>query len=395
MMPTGTQDSRIAGRTRAHTHSQCRTVSSKKKDQVEEPFPVKPVPHRRQTQTQVLFGLHDYEKITPSTQQRGHVMHQEYHSAGIRETRPLPSELPSEEQLMNRAIQEKELLLLEKLWKVGEKVKAIQISSSDPTAGHDHKRGDGKHDVGLAEWGEVHRKPMSEHQRRELLYSRDVLLDESFYDLKQRKTQDQMTEDGFRNKYEVQQFRWDVSKHETEGEPRKGKLQNEPFRRRDGKIYDWEEMDERYRKLNEASHRNTSWTREKEYKESMHSSGDKQNTPEKIVQKPKQALANQRSTILPRLPLHSSLQQQVEPELNDAAAGSFQHLPCNLCNRMFQSERLEKHIQICAKVNLKHRPVFNSSTQRSKGSQMEEYLKTHVRSKTPEVLKKKRNRKKT
>uniref|UniRef100_A0A1A7WQC7 Zinc finger, C2HC-type containing 1C n=1 Tax=Iconisemion striatum TaxID=60296 RepID=A0A1A7WQC7_9TELE len=396
--PSWRQDSQeqqsIAGRSQVQTHSQCRTVSNKKKDQVEELFPIKPVIHRRQPQTQVLFG---FEKITPSTQQRGHVMHQDYHSADIRETRPLHSQLPNGELLMTRAIQEKELLLLEKLWKVGEKIKAIQINSPDAAAGHDHKRGDGKHDIGPAEWGEVHTKPtVSEYQRRELLDNRDVL-DKSFDDdLKQRKRQDQMNEDGFRNKYEVQQFRWDVRKHESDRVPRKVELQkvNEPFGRRDEKIYGvWEDMDEKYREQNEACQVNTTWTREKKHKESMHSPGDKFNMHQKSLQKSEQALANQRSTTLPLLSQHSSVQHQVEPELSDAAASSFQQLPCNLCNRMFRSERLEKHIQICAKVNLKQRQIFNSSTQRSKGSQLEEYLKTHVRIKTPEVLKKKKKKK--
>ncbi|XP_022606718.1 zinc finger C2HC domain-containing protein 1C [Seriola dumerili] len=71
---------------------------------------------------------------------------------------------------------------------------------------------------------------------------------------------------------------------------------------------------------------------------------------------------------------------------------NFQLLPCTICNRKFKSDRLEKHVHICKKVSRSHRQVFNSYVNRTKGSAIEEFWKTHSRSKTPEVLQEKSKR---
>ncbi|XP_070776807.1 zinc finger C2HC domain-containing protein 1B-like [Enoplosus armatus] len=86
---------------------------------------------------------------------------------------------------------------------------------------------------------------------------------------------------------------------------------------------------------------------------------------------------------------HSSRPEQGELRLLDSTDTGLQLLPCRICNRKFASERLETHVQICKKVKQSHRQVFNSYVSRTKGSAIEEFWKTHSRTKTPEVLKKK------
>ncbi|CAN9502191.1 unnamed protein product [Ophioblennius macclurei] len=68
---------------------------------------------------------------------------------------------------------------------------------------------------------------------------------------------------------------------------------------------------------------------------------------------------------------------------------SLEILPCKICNRKFVRERLETHVRICKKVKQARRPVYNSYAHRTKGSSAEEFFKTHTRSKTPEIIKKK------
>ncbi|XP_054469240.1 zinc finger C2HC domain-containing protein 1C-like [Anoplopoma fimbria] len=75
-----------------------------------------------------------------------------------------------------------------------------------------------------------------------------------------------------------------------------------------------------------------------------------------------------------------------EPRQEDSTDSSLQLRPCKICNRKFASERLHKHVQVCEKVNQSHREVFNTYRNRTKGSAIEEFWKTH--SKSPEVLKK-------
>ncbi|GLD62449.1 zinc finger C2HC domain-containing protein 1C [Lates japonicus] len=85
-------------------------------------------------------------------------------------------------------------------------------------------------------------------------------------------------------------------------------------------------------------------------------------------------------------------QHKEELGLMDSMDASFQLVPCRICNRKFASKRLEKHIQVCEKVKQTHRQVFNSYLNRTKGSAIEEFWKTHSRSKTPEVLQKKNHK---
>lgn len=60
-------------------------------------------------------------------------------------------------------------------------------------------------------------------------------------------------------------------------------------------------------------------------------------------------------------------------------------LPCKVCNRRFTEGRLEKHISICQKMQKPRRRVYDSSQYRAKGTDLEEFVKTNGRSKSPEV----------
>ncbi|XP_017267863.1 zinc finger C2HC domain-containing protein 1C [Kryptolebias marmoratus] len=408
-----------AGRKQENVYSRAQfgVVSIKKADEVDQPFPTKPVTHRRLPKTQSPPGLQDIKKTTSSTRHRGHLMPLDYHSDDIREapgcfhSQKYSQEWPSKELQMARAIQVKELLLKEKLWSVGEKIRqTIQSGSPDTAAAYEQESGEERQYFGLDGPGEVHtRARISEHQRREEVKRREVMDGEHLHeDLMQLRIKRDQTKDRIRNKQDVQHARWGADEHETGRVQKESRLQklNEPFsrKRRDEKDYGiWKETDERYREQKEASLGKATWTREKKYKERTQRNASGLDNKQNVSQRSLHRLAteNQRSTGESRpnestLPLisesvHRSGQQQAELTFTDAADGdSLQLLPCKFCGRKFQSERLEKHIQICARVNQKQRQVFNSSAQRYKGSQLEEYFKTHDRNQTPEVLHRKK-----
>ena len=48
-------------------------------------------------------------------------------------------------------------------------------------------------------------------------------------------------------------------------------------------------------------------------------------------------------------------------------------LPCSICSRKFASERIDKHMTICAKATNKKRKVFNMSKARKKGTDLEKF----------------------
>ncbi|MEE6494218.1 hypothetical protein FKM82_017057, partial [Ascaphus truei] len=52
---------------------------------------------------------------------------------------------------------------------------------------------------------------------------------------------------------------------------------------------------------------------------------------------------------------------------------------CRVCQRQFASQRLEKHTQVCKKMQSSRRKVFDSSKARAKGTDLEQYLYTKGR----------------
>ncbi|XP_056097872.1 zinc finger C2HC domain-containing protein 1C [Rhinichthys klamathensis goyatoka] len=61
-------------------------------------------------------------------------------------------------------------------------------------------------------------------------------------------------------------------------------------------------------------------------------------------------------------------------------------VPCNVCGRCFARDRLETHTRVCEKKR-PERKVFDTSRHRAKGTELERFMKTHGRSKTPELKK--------
>ncbi|XP_063804361.1 zinc finger C2HC domain-containing protein 1C [Pseudophryne corroboree] len=56
---------------------------------------------------------------------------------------------------------------------------------------------------------------------------------------------------------------------------------------------------------------------------------------------------------------------------------------CHLCERRFMEHRLEKHSQICKKMQCNKRKVFDSSKARAKGTDLEQYLQTKGKAPSP------------
>ncbi|KAK2843596.1 hypothetical protein Q7C36_011811 [Tachysurus vachellii] len=75
-------------------------------------------------------------------------------------------------------------------------------------------------------------------------------------------------------------------------------------------------------------------------------------------------------------------QEQLSQESNPDA--DLQLARCEVCNRKFKEDRLEKHISICQKIQKPKRQVYNSSQYRAKGTALEEFMKTKGLYKAPE-----------
>uniref|UniRef100_A0A8C8BYG3 C2HC/C3H-type domain-containing protein n=1 Tax=Oncorhynchus tshawytscha TaxID=74940 RepID=A0A8C8BYG3_ONCTS len=80
------------------------------------------------------------------------------------------------------------------------------------------------------------------------------------------------------------------------------------------------------------------------------------------------------------------LQVELSP-VESADNACLQLIPCRICHRKFAAERLEKHLQVCERMQRSSRKVFDSSKYRAKGTDLEEFMKTNSRTKSPEVRK--------
>ncbi|XP_040917238.1 zinc finger C2HC domain-containing protein 1C-like [Toxotes jaculatrix] len=405
--------------------------------------------------TKDSLDLYDFEKINVTKQPRGSFLPQEHNLSGIRETTgsQLPRKdsdgPPSGELQMARAIHAKELVLQEKLWRVEEKIRQkLQRDSVEAFAGM--KNEEEKHNSGQAERGKAQTKTrLSEQHRQEAKSSRDILMQERRQERQEdvtqlRRNQDQRSKDRIQKTHEEEEARWKrretevaecpqskrkgnkgthnitVNHQKVSGELNKLRWENvKEYSRGKGDEKDhhiWGKAGVRpqdrvekakEREQNKTSLGNIGWTREKKYRErgykDMHCTYDERDIPQVSQQKNAHRLAienhggaerKSRESSLPQLssPSHPSRPQEDVLGLTDSTDGSFQLLLCGICNRKFASERLEKHIQICEKVNQSRRQVFNSYLNRTKGSAIEEFWKTHSISKTPEVLPKKNQR---
>lgn len=74
-----------------------------------------------------------------------------------------------------------------------------------------------------------------------------------------------------------------------------------------------------------------------------------------------------------------------QPRITDEIPNDFQLLPCTICNRSFEGKRLEAHVRICRKVSTSQRPVYDVKRHRTKGTELEQFLKTHRGAEAPKV----------
>ncbi|KAI9516020.1 hypothetical protein NQZ68_020548 [Dissostichus eleginoides] len=195
-------------------------VAGKRKDGVDQPFPNKPVSHRRPLNPgkQDSLDLEDFEKITLTEQPRGPSFPPKYHSDGIgkntgsRQTRKDSHIETSGELKMARAIHEKELMLQEKLWSVEEKVR--QKYQRYAAAHEDPKSREQRNNRGQAERGEVQTKGgLFEQQRREPVEREIMLHDRRQEDVKQlRRMQDQRNDDRISIRHEEERETAEVQK---------------------------------------------------------------------------------------------------------------------------------------------------------------------------------------
>ncbi|XP_068563096.1 zinc finger C2HC domain-containing protein 1C-like [Cebidichthys violaceus] len=310
---------------------------------------------------------------------------------------------------MARAIHAKELVLQEKLWRVEEKIR--QKIQRDTAALDDQKSEEQRHYRGQAERGNNQTTSRREPERR-----REVKMQESRQeDVKQHmKTRDQDERArGKRRETEVAQSHKNGHKatHQiTDPEQEVGGELNKPWWEKVKEHTGRKERDERNiwgdpgvksqdrtvkateRHQNAASVSDTGWKRETQYREKTRKeiSDDERDTPQMSQQKAshKAATEGRKPSGAPRPPPDSP-PSGPEPAAELRQEG-LQLLLCKICNRKFAGDRLQKHVQICEKVKQSQRGVFNAYLNRTKGSALEEYLKTH--GKSPEVLTKNNQR---
>ncbi|KAM7402954.1 hypothetical protein PAMA_003738 [Pampus argenteus] len=359
------------------------------------PFPNKPVHHRRLFNPKMHDSpeLHGFEKITISAQPRGPLSSQEYY--------PRKDRLPNREVQMARSIHAKELILQEKLWRAEDKIRQkIQKDAAAAAAAEEEEEEEEKHDRGQVKSG----KALKKTRLREPARSREMLKHERRpEDVKQlRKTQNQTNNDMIRKTHEEQKAIWGGRETEDVQLKRKGNKDPHESTAHVHKV-------SRDRRKVEAEQSKTSrnydiWTRETTYKvrkkvSSSHDDDDDMThrSQQKAVYRLKatethrgsRSKISEESSLPPvSSPSRSSAAQQGELRLTGGTRAGL--LPCRICNRKFSHERIEKHVQVCQKVQQSQRQVFNSYANRTKGSAIEEFWRNHSRSKTPEVLKKKK-----
>ncbi|XP_031134605.1 capping protein inhibiting regulator of actin dynamics isoform X1 [Sander lucioperca] len=397
------------------------------------------------------LDLYDFEKITITKQPRGLLLPPEYHSNGTRKitgsrhSRKDSHPLPSGELQMARAIHAKELMLQEKLWSVEEKIR--QKIQRDAAASEYQRSEEQRHNRRQAERGNAQTLTrLAEQKKRESERKREIMMQERRQeDVKQlMNRQDQRNEDRIRNTHEEEErARWkirdkeDAQSSQAHRKGHKGTHQitahvqkvsgeinisrenvNEHTRRRrkGGEEKDngvWGETGvksqdgrekAKEREQNTTSMADKGSTRERKYRErtykEVYGLDDERDMPQINQQKTsyKVATENHRGAglklsvgiLLPPVspPSHSSRPEQEELRQEVSTGTGLQLLPCRICDRKFASERLQKHMQICKKVKQSHRQVFNSYVNRTKGSAIEQFWKTH--SKSPEDLKNQR-----
>ncbi|XP_063295887.1 zinc finger C2HC domain-containing protein 1C [Pelobates fuscus] len=71
---------------------------------------------------------------------------------------------------------------------------------------------------------------------------------------------------------------------------------------------------------------------------------------------------------------HSDRHTELSSDAEDELPAESELVPCQSCGRRFMVQRLEKHAQVCEKMQSSKRKVFDSSKARAKGTELEQYL---------------------
>ncbi|XP_059209717.1 zinc finger C2HC domain-containing protein 1C [Centropristis striata] len=336
-----------------YTQAQHSVLPGGRADGVDQPFPSKPVSHRRPPNP-----AKQDEKITIPKQARRTLSPKEPDSHGVRKTtgsrhpRKDSHRQPSGEVQMAKAIHAKELVLQEKLWSVEEKIR--QIIQKETAAGNEKGSEEQRHNRGQAQT----KTRLSEQQRREPERRREMIMQE-------RRQEDERTRgerSDIKDPKGIHQIT--VHKQDTNGKLNKSRWENVKEQTRGRKGGD-EKDDGIY--------------------------GD---TGVKLQDGTEKAKERDQNITSLQQPTGNHRPEQGQLRQKDSTDASLQLLPCTICNRKFMKERLQKHVQICQKVKKSKRQVFNSSLHRTKGSAIEEFWKTHTRPESPEALKKKDQRQK-
>lgn len=351
-------------------------VSCQRATEVGHPFPNKPVYHRKTVSPRTQedsFDLHDFEKITITKQPKALFLPQEHNLNGSRKitesrhpgrntNRPSSGDVQMAEA---RAIHVKKLMVQEKLRRVEEITRQkIQRDSIEAAAGND-----------------------------------EMMNREDFKVI--RGKQDQRNEDRMRNTHEEEGARWrrrEIGAAEFAQSKMTGNKDTVHKKKVSGELnkYKCKNVTEHTRgKRDEDQYvAHARQYMEKMYKD-MQCSYDEQDTAhpsqEELGQRQNHRGSQCRTSGESTLPLVFGKCDSSRPDQKKELAHmggtntNIQHLTCTICNRKFNSDRLEKHARICEKVHQSRRQVFNSYVNRTKGSAIEQYWKTHNRSKTPEV----------
>ncbi|XP_069391434.1 trichohyalin-like [Paralichthys olivaceus] len=413
---------RLTGQRQGNTQTQQDVVPGRGADGVDCPFPNKPLCHRRpfNPRTQDLLDLKDFEKITITKPPRGSVLPQDHHLNDIGETtgsqhrRKDSHRLSSGEDQVARAIQAKKVMIQETLLRVEEKLRqkinGVEATTSNDELKREERRGRGQPERAKAQ---TNTRLLIQERRQQ-----------DFKQLGRR--QDQQPKDKMKGPQEEEGGRWkrretkvaerphniSVIKQKVSGEQNKLRWKNvkehtgrkgdekDHFTGREASLRPQDRIEEG--KDREQKKTSTGWTEEKKYRQKTYE--DMQSyieqdmpqinqTADTLVEENHRGEERRisRKSSLPPVsspPTRRPLREELEVESSDSSS---KLLPCGNCNRTFASERLEKHLQICKKRK-PSRQVFSSYAHRLKGSANGEYMKSHSRSKTPEVIKKKSQR---
>ncbi|KAM6917416.1 uncharacterized protein zc2hc1c [Lycodopsis pacificus] len=221
------------------------------------------------------------------------------------------------------------------------------------------------------------RQPSGELQMARAIHAKELVLQEKLWRVEEKIRQkiqrdtaaldDQKSEEQRHNRGQAERGNYQRESRLSEQQRR------EPVRRREVKVQESREEDvKQHMKTQDQEERARGERREIESHKKGHKATHQITVPEQEVS----GELNK-----PRRP---------DPRQEESTDTRHQLLLCKVCNRTFAGERLQKHVQICEKFKQTKRAVFNTYLQRTKGSALEEFLKTN--SGGPEVLKKNNQR---